>query len=137
MQRLDERIDSQMQKFFHQIKEIDSQFKVMNQTMKRPMFEGPKLPQSDQELLRISKSLLKKVDPSNLNRNKEVSGPLMISKEDAAVEMIRKMKREKAFKIARQYRAYKLRITIKKRVAARRILRYYRQVKLSRAAFKI
>jgi hypothetical protein len=69
VQRLDDRIDSQMQRFFHQIKEIDSQFKVMNQTMRRPLFEAPKLPQSDQELLRISKSLLKKVDPSNLKRN--------------------------------------------------------------------
>jgi hypothetical protein len=136
-QRLDERIDSQMQRFFHQIKEINSQFKVMNQTMRRPMFEGPKLPQSDQELLRISKSLLKKVDPSNLKRNTEVSGPVMVSKEDAAVEMIRKMKKEKALKIARQYRAYKLRVCVKKRMAARKILRYYLQVKMRRAACKI
>ena len=61
----------------------------------------------------------------------------MISKEDAAVEMIRKMKREKAVKIARQYRAYRLRVTVKKRIAARKILRYYRQVKMRRAAIKI
>ena len=109
----------------------------MNQTMKRPLFEGPKLPQSDQELLRISKSLLKKVDPSHLKRTTQVSGAVMISKEDAAVKMIRKMKREKAVKIARQYRAYRLRVTVKKRIAARTILRYYRQVKMRRAAIKI
>ena len=61
----------------------------------------------------------------------------MISKEDAAVEMIRKMKREKAVKIARQYRAYRLRVTVKKRIAARKILRHYRQVKMRRAAIKV
>ena len=61
----------------------------------------------------------------------------MISKEDAAVEMIRKMKREKAVKIARQYRAYRLRVSIKKRIAARKILRYYRQVKMRSAAIKV
>ena len=63
--------------------------------------ESPKLPQTDQELVRISKSLLKKVDPGMLKAAPKVNTSVMISKEDAAVEMIRKMKREKAMKIVR------------------------------------
>ena len=63
--------------------------------------EAPKLPQNDQELVRISKSLLKKVDPAMLRTAPKVNTSVMVSKEEAAVEMIRKMKREKAMKIVR------------------------------------
>ena len=54
---------------------------------------------------------------------------IMVSKEDAAVEMIRKMKREKALKVIKQYRAFRFRINLKKRIAARKIWRYYWQIK--------
>lgn len=43
------------------------------------------------------------------------------SKESQGVEIIRKMKREKALKILRAYRAYKFRILIRKRIAARMV----------------
>ena len=45
----------------------------------------------------------------------------MPSKESQGVEIIRKMKREKALKILRAYRAHKFRTLIGKRIAARMV----------------
>jgi hypothetical protein len=98
----------------------------MHQTVKKPLSEAPKLPQTEQEMLRISKSLLKKVDPPS-SLTKTTAQPLTQIKEDAAVEMIRRMKREKAMKIIKQYRVYRLRVCVKKRAAARKIVRFYMQ----------
>lgn len=70
-----------------------------------------------QEFLRISKSLLTKVDPARL----QLQTP---SKEAQSLDFIRKMKREKLERIARAYRAYALRRCIKRRSAARKIIRW-------------
>lgn len=71
------------------------------------------LPKTEQEFIKISKALLQRVDISK----REVPP----SKESQGVEIIRKMKREKALKILRAYRAYKFRILIRKRIAARMV----------------
>ena len=77
------------------------------------------------------------MDPSSLNKTADILPPSTQTKEDAAVEMIRKMKREKALKILKQYRAYRLRLKINKRAAARKIVRFYIQRKMIKAAILV
>jgi hypothetical protein len=72
------------------------------------------LPKTEQEFIKISKTLLQRVDISNSKRE-------VPSKESQGVEIIRKMKREKALKILRAYRAHKFRTLIGKRIAARMV----------------
>ena len=78
----------------------------------------PRLPErppvNNTEIVRISKAMLREVNVGVVKKE-EVPG----------VEMVRRMKKEKAAKILRAYRAYKLRSTVLKRIAARKISRWY------------
>lgn len=82
-------------------------------------------------MFRISKSLLKPVDATKLRERKPLatlyakteSVSHAIAGESAALEIVKKMKREKALKIARAYRSYRLRHQVKRRAAARKVRR--------------
>jgi hypothetical protein len=84
------------------------------------------LPQNEQEMTRISKNLLKKIDPKDLQVKNQVKthGAGMETKESQTLDFIKRMKREKSLKIYRAFRAYKFRQTLKRRIAARKILHF-------------
>ncbi len=83
---------------------------------------------SQQEhLFKISKSLLKPVDASKLRERRPLATlyaktetPVRTG-EAAALEIVKKMKKEKAVKIARAYSCYRLRTLLNRRIAARKV----------------
>lgn len=60
-----------------------------------------------------------------------------IDKASKAVEIVRKMKKEKALKIANAYKVYRLKKLLRERYAARKILRWLTQIRRLRAAVTI
>jgi hypothetical protein len=127
--RLDERIEAHMQAFLKKIKETDSSFRVLQTQIRKPIEEVRET--TEHHLFRISKSLLKPVDATKLRDRKPLatlyakseSATHPIAGDSAALEIVKKMKREKALKIARAYRSYRLRQLVKRRAAARKVNR--------------
>jgi len=86
---------------------------------------------AEQHLFRISKSLLKPVDATRLRERKPLAtlytksvsvSHTVTGGESAALEIVKKMKREKALKIGRAYQSYRLRQLVNRRIAARKVI---------------
>ena len=123
--RLDERIEGHMQLFLKKIKETDCSFKVIQTQIRKPIEESRDMSQQE-HLFKISKSLLKPVDASKLKERRPLATLYAKTEpksgEGAALEIIRKMKKEKAMKIARAYSSYRFRRHLNRRIAARKVI---------------
>ncbi|CDW91805.1 UNKNOWN [Stylonychia lemnae] len=146
--RLDERIDSQAEKFLKKLKDTDVQFRQMKYQINQPIKENQSinLNQSNQEIIKIHKSMLQKLEtgqiqPQQLLPKRQPKAQSIVdisqTREDQTVDIIRKMKREKARKIWTAYRRYKFRLQIKKTIAVKKIQKWYRRQKLSSEAIMI
>jgi len=89
----------------------------------------------DGESLKIQKSMLKRIDEVELEKRKQFDH--QEQKTQDTLQVVRQMKQKKSYFIFLQWKYSKFRKQLRKRIAARKIIRLYRYLKREKAIIKI
>eukprot|EP00347_Sterkiella_histriomuscorum_P020597 403337204 len=154
--RLDEKIDLEAEKFYKKLIENDSQFKMLQSKLNKPMKENLSInvKDSQQEVIKMHKSMLQKIEQGKINPQQLLHSnthnlnnkaktitqnhySTQQTKESQTLDIIRKMKREKAWKILKAFRRYKFAKNLKRYMAVKKIQKWYRIVNQSGKIIRI